>query len=129
MKMSIGLWSSCLLVALFGMLQAGIARERGPRVEVVCPSVPVPVRVVDKQVLAYTEPSYTLWYRYQRPQGLPDTAGWIRRRGAPQTYFGMLGESLRKSSPTSSKSGFDLGSISLTEPSSTFLNVAMRTAK
>lgn len=35
------------------MLQAGFARERGPRVEVVCPSSPVPVKVANQQVLVY----------------------------------------------------------------------------
>ncbi len=35
------------------MLSAGFARERGPRVEVVCPSPPVPVKLAAKQVLVY----------------------------------------------------------------------------
>jgi hypothetical protein len=39
------------LVLIFAMLQAGLARERGPRVEVVCPAPPIPVKVEDKQVL------------------------------------------------------------------------------
>ena len=37
----------CLLLA------TGFARERGPRVEVVCPSPPVPVRIAEKVVLVY----------------------------------------------------------------------------
>jgi hypothetical protein len=41
------------LIALMGVPHAGFARERGPRVEVVCPLAPNPVRVGDKQVLAY----------------------------------------------------------------------------
>ena len=35
------------------LLQAGFARERGPRVEVVCPFPPLPVQVADHQVLVY----------------------------------------------------------------------------
>jgi hypothetical protein len=35
------------------MVQAGFARERGPRVEVVCPSPPALPKVEDKQVLVY----------------------------------------------------------------------------
>jgi murein DD-endopeptidase len=38
---------------IFAMLQAGLARERGPRVDVVCPAPPIPVKVDDKQVLVY----------------------------------------------------------------------------
>jgi murein DD-endopeptidase len=41
------------LVLIFLMLQAGLARERGPRVDVVCPASPIPVKVEDKQVLVY----------------------------------------------------------------------------
>ena len=41
------------LVLIFAMLQAGLARERGPRVDVVCPAPPIPVKVDDKQVLVY----------------------------------------------------------------------------
>jgi len=37
----------------FLLLQAGFARERGPRVEVVCPSAPVPVKLAEQQVLVY----------------------------------------------------------------------------
>ena len=40
-----------LVVSGFGT--AGFARERGPRVEVVCPSPPVPVRIDKRQVLVY----------------------------------------------------------------------------
>ncbi|MGC2697918.1 MAG: M23 family metallopeptidase [Candidatus Angelobacter sp.] len=43
----------CVLVLSFGMRHDGTARERGPRVEVVCPSPPVPVRVAEHQVLVY----------------------------------------------------------------------------
>ena len=32
------------LAVVFGMLHAGLARERGPRVEVVCPSPPIPAK-------------------------------------------------------------------------------------
>jgi peptidase M23-like protein len=38
---------------VFGMLQAGFARERGPRVEVVCPSPPIPVKLAERPVLVY----------------------------------------------------------------------------
>jgi hypothetical protein len=38
---------------VFGMLQAGFARERGPRVEVVCPSPPIPVKLAERHVLVY----------------------------------------------------------------------------
>jgi murein DD-endopeptidase len=41
------------LVLIFAMLQAGLARERGPRVEVVCPAPPIPVKLEDKQALVY----------------------------------------------------------------------------
>ena len=41
------------LAMVFGILQAGTARERGPRVEVVCPSPPVPVKVAERNVLVY----------------------------------------------------------------------------
>jgi murein DD-endopeptidase len=40
-------------VLIFAMLQAGLARERGPRVDVVCPAPPIPVKVDDKRVLVY----------------------------------------------------------------------------
>src|ERR1700733_12646633 len=36
-----------------GLLNAGFARERGPRVEVVCPFPPLPVTIDKKQVLVY----------------------------------------------------------------------------
>ena len=38
---------------VLGMVQAGTARERGPRVEVVCPSPPIPVKVAERNVLVY----------------------------------------------------------------------------
>jgi len=44
---------SSALIMVVGLLQGVAARERGPRVEVVCPSAPIPVRVADKQVLVY----------------------------------------------------------------------------
>jgi len=42
---------TCAMV--FGMLQAGLARERGPRVELVCPSPPIPVKLAERNVLVY----------------------------------------------------------------------------
>src|SRR5579864_1271530 len=36
-----------------GLLQSGFARERGPRVEVFCPSPPIPVKLADQQILVY----------------------------------------------------------------------------
>jgi hypothetical protein len=38
---------------LFGMVQAALARERGPRVEVVCPSPPIAVKLAGQKVLVY----------------------------------------------------------------------------
>ncbi len=38
---------------VFGLVIAGFARERGPHVEVVCPSPPIPVRIDKRQVLVY----------------------------------------------------------------------------
>jgi murein DD-endopeptidase len=38
---------------ILALQQAGLARERGPRVEVVCPAAPIPVKVEDKQALVY----------------------------------------------------------------------------
>jgi len=38
---------------VFGMLQAGFARERGPRIEVICPSPPIPVKLAEQHVLVY----------------------------------------------------------------------------
>src|SRR5579859_3618780 len=46
-----GAVSVFLLVS--GFLTAGFARERGPRVEVVCPAPPIPVRIDKRQVLVY----------------------------------------------------------------------------
>lgn len=43
----------CAFVVVFGILPAGFARERGPRVDVVCPSPPALVKVQGKQVLGY----------------------------------------------------------------------------
>lgn len=42
-----------IFLVVFGFITAGFARERGPRVEVVCPSPPVPVRTNKQQVLVY----------------------------------------------------------------------------
>lgn len=42
-----------IFLVVFGFVAAGFARERGPRVEVVCPSPPVPVRINKQQVLVY----------------------------------------------------------------------------
>lgn len=42
-----------ILVLTAGSAISGYARERGPRVEVSCPSPPIPVRMNDKQVLVY----------------------------------------------------------------------------
>ena len=44
---------SLILSLLLGFGTAGFARERGPRVEVVCPSPPIPVRIDKRQVLVY----------------------------------------------------------------------------
>ena len=41
-----------LLITL-GSTTAGYGRERGPRVEVVCPAPPIPVTINDRQVLVY----------------------------------------------------------------------------
>ena len=38
---------------VLGSVTAAFARERGPRVEVVCPSPPTPVRIDNRQVLVY----------------------------------------------------------------------------
>jgi murein DD-endopeptidase MepM/ murein hydrolase activator NlpD len=54
---SIGARSFLAFAMVFGSLQPGFARERGPRVEVVCPSPPIPARVAinsaEQQVLVY----------------------------------------------------------------------------
>src|SRR5947209_20285991 len=42
-----------IFLVVFGFVTPGFARERGPRVEVVCPSPPIPVRIDKRQVLAY----------------------------------------------------------------------------
>jgi hypothetical protein len=42
-----------VFVLVFGFATAGFARERGPRVEVVCPSPPIPVRIDKRQILVY----------------------------------------------------------------------------
>ena len=38
---------------IFVLLQTGFASERGPRVEVVCPKAPAPVKLADRQILVY----------------------------------------------------------------------------
>jgi hypothetical protein len=38
---------------VFGMVQAGLARERGPRVEVVCPAPPIAVKLAEQKVFVY----------------------------------------------------------------------------
>ena len=43
----------CLALVVFVFVVAGVARERGPRVEVVCHTPPTPVRMNTKQVLVY----------------------------------------------------------------------------
>jgi hypothetical protein len=55
MSLSLTTGARCFfaLVLIFAILQAGFARERGPRVEVVCPAPPIPVKVDDKEVLVY----------------------------------------------------------------------------
>lgn len=40
-------------VVVFVLPQTGFARERGPRVEVVCPMPPTPVKLAEQQVLVY----------------------------------------------------------------------------
>lgn len=42
-----------VVVALFGSVTPGFCRERGPRVEVVCPAPPIPVSLDKRQVLVY----------------------------------------------------------------------------
>jgi murein DD-endopeptidase len=42
-----------IFLVVFGFVTAGSARERGPRVEVVCPAPPVPVRIDKQQLLVY----------------------------------------------------------------------------
>ncbi len=45
--------ASFFFLVLFGFITTGFARERGPRVEVVCPAPPIPVRIDTRQVLVY----------------------------------------------------------------------------
>src|ERR1700751_5827210 len=42
-----------LFMVVLGFVTAGFARDRGPRVEVVCPAPPIPVRIDKQQVLVY----------------------------------------------------------------------------
>src|SRR5271169_3786888 len=44
---------SSIFLVVFGFLSVGYSRDRGPRVEVVCPSPPIPVRINKGQVLVY----------------------------------------------------------------------------
>ena len=50
---STAIYAVLAVIAAFAMPAAVFARERGPRVEVVCPSPPVPVRIDKQQVLVY----------------------------------------------------------------------------
>jgi hypothetical protein len=56
--MTSSLCATCLgfsfaLAVILGTPQATVARERGPRVEVVCPSPPIPVKLDEQQILVY----------------------------------------------------------------------------
>ena len=53
MRLASGIRPGVFFLTIFGFLvwQFGAARERGPRVEVRCPSAPVPVQLVDQQAL------------------------------------------------------------------------------
>jgi hypothetical protein len=42
-----------LFMVVLGFITAGSARDRGPRIEVVCPAPPIPVRIDKQQVLVY----------------------------------------------------------------------------
>ena len=55
MRLSSAIGERCFytLAVILLMLPAGFARERGPRVEVVCPSPPVPAKLAEKQTLVY----------------------------------------------------------------------------
>ena len=55
MRLSWAIVARCFdtLAILLLMLPVGFARERGPRVEVVCPAPPVPVKLAEKQILVY----------------------------------------------------------------------------
>src|SRR5260221_1682088 len=44
---------ACIFLVVFVFVITGFARERGPRVEVVCLSPPIPVRIDKQQVLVY----------------------------------------------------------------------------
>src|SRR5258708_26896375 len=50
---STALRSLFAFLVVFGMVQAGLARERGPRVEVFCPSPPIAVKLAGQKVLVY----------------------------------------------------------------------------
>jgi hypothetical protein len=43
----------CVSLIASGLLGVGFARERGPRVEVTCPSLPIPVNIEKRKVLVY----------------------------------------------------------------------------
>lgn len=45
--------NSLIFLIVSAWVTVAVARERGPRVEVVCPSPPIPVRMDNKEVLAY----------------------------------------------------------------------------
>jgi murein DD-endopeptidase len=55
MRLSFPIGAGFFSTFVLGLLMqpAGFARERGPRVEVVCPSPPVPVKLANKLVLVY----------------------------------------------------------------------------
>lgn len=46
-------YSGWVLLATIGLLSVSFARERGPRVEIVCPSPPMPVAIGKSEVLVY----------------------------------------------------------------------------
>jgi hypothetical protein len=45
--------AALIVLVGFGSFSVDAARERGPRVEVVCPSAPIPVRIEQRRVLVY----------------------------------------------------------------------------
>jgi hypothetical protein len=55
MRLSFPIGARFFSTFVLGLLlqPVGFARERGPRVEVVCPSPPVPVKLANKQILVY----------------------------------------------------------------------------
>src|SRR5882762_2247436 len=55
MRPASGIRPGVFFLTILGFLvwQFGAARERGPRVEVRCPSAPVPVKLVEQRVFVY----------------------------------------------------------------------------